>query len=267
MSVSGSAPQHFIEIIINLVIELSRLNDLPEIERIYRHPGCRVKPHLDFCLSWRPVSDDDTDLAIVETIPLSTAEDALTWPGWTPLMHAVRRECLPIVNILLDHHANPQAVNSKKFTPLMIACRYGSIESAKLLIQAGVDVNYETPQAGWSALIIAAIHNRVNLVLLLLNSGAEMEVSDRHYSTMWSALEWAAHHENYRIVKMIVDYKQKLRSTTDGNSHPQYDNLSDVGYLLEHHNADKLADVSSLRSVILSASQSIKTVLKDLDSH
>lgn len=57
----------------------------------------------------------------------------------TPLHHAVRHNQLMIVRFLLDYHANINAVDPNKHTPLHIACKYEKYEIAAMLIEEFAD--------------------------------------------------------------------------------------------------------------------------------
>lgn len=95
----------------------------------------------------------------------------------TPLYHAATNEQDKTVKILLDHHANPNAVSSDIGTPLMGALIYRSLKCIKLLIKAGADVNgkgsiisplaFATMQGGYT-----------NFIKLLLKAGADPNIPD-----------------------------------------------------------------------------------------
>ena len=80
---------------------------------------------------------------------------------------------------LLEYGANPNDIeirerdkgNSTRFTPLRGASRRGDIESVKLLLQAGADVNYYD-EFGSCALGEAVFQEHYSIVLLLLEHNA-----------------------------------------------------------------------------------------------
>jgi ankyrin repeat protein len=77
-------------------------------------------------------------------------------------------------------------------TPLVFAARQGSIESARLLLAAGADIDQQT-EYGWTPLL-AAIHNRYyRLALLLLESGADPKLANKGG---WSPLYLATDNRN-----------------------------------------------------------------------
>jgi ankyrin repeat protein len=77
-------------------------------------------------------------------------------------------------------------------TPLVFAARQGSLESARLLLEAGADVN-QTTEYGWTPLL-AAIHNRYyRLALFLLGEGADPRLANQGG---WSPLYLATDNRN-----------------------------------------------------------------------
>ncbi|MCM5681237.1 ankyrin repeat domain-containing protein [Schlegelella sp. S2-27] len=59
--------------------------------------------------------------------------------GWTPLHYAATSGNMPIIELLLEHHAFIDAESPNGTTPLMMAARYGSEDSARQLMAAGAD--------------------------------------------------------------------------------------------------------------------------------
>lgn len=59
--------------------------------------------------------------------------------GWTPLHYAATGGHLKIIDLLLEHHAFIDAQSPNRTTPLMMAARYGSEDSARALMNAGAD--------------------------------------------------------------------------------------------------------------------------------
>ena len=72
-------------------------------------------------------------------------------------------------------------------TPLMFASQAGNVESARILLAAGADVNEGTEEVGPS-LLLAASNGREQVALLLLEKGADPNATDGYGMT---ALHWA----------------------------------------------------------------------------
>ena len=60
--------------------------------------------------------------------------------GWTPLHYAASGPSPAMVAFLLDRGAAIEALSPNNTTPLMMAARYGAIDSADLLRQRGADL-------------------------------------------------------------------------------------------------------------------------------
>ena len=69
-----------------------------------------------------------------------------------------------------------QAV-SGGLTPLVYAARQGDIESTKILLDAGVDVNQQSAY-GWSALLTATNNRHYRLALYLIDRGADVNLAN-----------------------------------------------------------------------------------------
>ncbi len=57
--------------------------------------------------------------------------------GWTPLLHAVHRNQLDNVRMLLDAGANPNVASRSGMTPLMMAAGYGNQPMVSVLLRGG----------------------------------------------------------------------------------------------------------------------------------
>ena len=136
----------------------------------------------------------------------------------TALMWAVAQSHSETVKVLIEHGADvnatsatvsvhtPYIINSDSghlydfynenvylpevkggFTPLMFAAQAGDLESARILLEAGADVNAATRNDG-SALVQATINGQEKAALFLLENGADPNAPDGYGLT---ALHWA----------------------------------------------------------------------------
>ena len=95
-------------------------------------------------------------------------------------------------------------------TPLMLAAVNNRMESAKLLVKNGADVNYQSggsdpnhwDGAGWSALMYAAGAGHVEMVAYLLDQGAEI---DMQWASGYSALHEAALWARWETVELLIE--------------------------------------------------------------
>jgi uncharacterized protein len=128
----------------------------------------------------------------------------------TALMWAVAQQHPKVVQALLEGGADirarsriyPQVVETGNrggsgdvstvlrggSTPLLFAARVGDVESARLLIAAGADVNDAQPD-GVSALVAAAHSGHTALGALLLDKGADPNAAEGGYTALHAAID------------------------------------------------------------------------------
>jgi len=129
----------------------------------------------------------------------------------TALMWAVAQKRADVARILVErgadvrarsrpsrvvvNRANPNdiytavvgTVSQGGSTPLLFAARHGDVESAKVLLAAGANVNDLLPD-GTSALTVAAHSNHAPLVQLLLDGGANPNIIGSGYTALHAAV-------------------------------------------------------------------------------
>ena len=133
--------------------------------------------------------------------------------GQTALMWAVAREHPDVVRALIDAGADVQArsrilhrtvstgnrygdqksvtglveTDLGGFTPLLFAARVGGLESARLLLAAGANVNDAEPD-GTSVLVVAAHSGHGDLAVFLLEKGADPNSAAAGYTALHAAV-------------------------------------------------------------------------------
>ena len=97
--------------------------------------------------------------------------------GCTPLQSAAENSPTPVVLFLLESGANPGATDERGWTALHFACTStesaGSVENVRALILAGAPISHAS-ETGSTPLWLAAQNNHIALVLLLCESGADV---------------------------------------------------------------------------------------------
>ena len=162
--------------------------------------------------------------AVVEMLVASGANpNARGARGQTALMWAVAQKHPAVVSVLLTHgadinarsdtwsqvmavppHGLPEynrAIPHGGDTALMFAARAGDLESARLLVRAGADVN-DHDAWGVSATVLAAHSGFGELVQLFLEHGADPDA----LAAGFSALHEAIMRRDERTVRMLLDY-------------------------------------------------------------
>ena len=102
-------------------------------------------------------------------------------------------------------------------TPLAFAAREGDIESAKLLIDAGANVN-QTTNYGWTPLLIATNNRHYKLASYLIERGANANLANKG---AWTPLYLATDNRNIEGGDFPVPK-------------PDMDNLEFIKFLLDH---------------------------------
>ncbi len=102
----------------------------------------------------------------------------------------------------------PKTVRFRKssggFTPLLFAAQKGGIESARLLLEAGADINYATDEEG-SALVIATAAGHEDFALFLLDKGADPNMKDG----------WGVAPLHYALHEGVLIMNGYAKTTTD----------------------------------------------------
>ena len=126
----------------------------------------------------------------------------------TALMWAASERHGDVVRLLVEHgadlHARTVVVNAPNrrpgarasaasaagLTALLFAARVGDVESARILLDAGANVN-DTADEGLSALGFATVRGHVPMATFLLTRGADANAGDPGYAPLhWAAGSW-----------------------------------------------------------------------------
>jgi ankyrin repeat protein len=111
--------------------------------------------------------------------------------GATPFLRAAQSGDIVLLKLLLAHGADPKIVTDDKVTPLMVASGIGWVEgvtyewspqqtldTVKLLLDLGADVNAQDIIDGRTALMGAAHKGRNDVIELLVQHGADLSLHD-----------------------------------------------------------------------------------------
>ena len=127
--------------------------------------------------------------------------DGLLTIGATPLLRAAKALDAPAIRILLEHGANLSLANTRGVTPVMAAAglvsvdadtrgfyltedvQQRSIESLRLLLAAGADINAKDGQRGLTPLHEAARWGWNDVVRFLVEHGANLDAKDNRGMT------------------------------------------------------------------------------------
>ena len=155
----------------------------------------------------RTGSLEAVELLLVRGADVNTKE---SFRGQTALMWAVDQKHPEVVQALIQHGADVHARSASGFTPLLFSARVGDIDSARILLEAGADVNAVTPRPedenadkdrsrgfsgggrpysyraapyNMSPLLMAAASGHEALSKVLLDHGADSNAADSNGAT------------------------------------------------------------------------------------
>jgi ankyrin repeat protein len=135
--------------------------------------------------------------------------------GVSPVRIAVSFGRVDFVEYLIKIGANVNCATDVWWPPLLKASYDGNIVIAKILIEAGADVNYQTKD-GVTALRWVIDHDSYEMVKLLINHGASMPDRSNHHTKVPERItKYIANRTalNQSIILILTLHKQKLNQS------------------------------------------------------
>ncbi|KAH7150808.1 ankyrin repeat-containing domain protein [Fusarium sp. MPI-SDFR-AT-0072] len=159
---------------------------------------------------WHAVSAGDLDL-----VELLLQNKALEYTGGEPaICAAVSHDYPAITEILLKHGADPDERDTKRRSPLHIACRQDNHEIVALLMRHGVNAD-RLDTTGKTELAFATLRGNVALVKVLLENGANPRAKCANGKT---AAAYATGQEMKSLIGNQRWYKTLLDRTSTNRS-------------------------------------------------
>jgi len=154
---------------------------------------------------------------ISKNLEVSTAQiDALDSSGYTPLAWASARGDHRSVALLLEHGASLTTANKVGDEPIDLAAQTGNIDTIKVLVRAGADVNSEVRQTHMTPMHFAAEYqDNSEHILGLVNLGARVDGEDY---LNWTPLHWASWRGHLASLSALLECgASALAKTLDEN--------------------------------------------------
>ena len=128
--------------------------------------------------------------------------------GATSLYIACQNCHVDTARLLLDKGADVNRANTNNETPLYIACQQGNVDVARLVLGKGADMNQERND-GTMPLHVACENGHVDAARLLLDKGVEVDqaVSERWKKKGLTPLSIAKSKGHSSIVALLEEHK------------------------------------------------------------
>ncbi|KAM9239915.1 Ankyrin repeat and SOCS box protein 3 [Leptosomus discolor] len=125
--------------------------------------------------------------------------------GWVPIHEAAARNSSECLRLLVRAAPSDDYINSKTFEgmcALHLSARHGSLESVRVLLEAGADPNEVTTEAT-TPLFLAVENEHADIVKFLLQHGANVE--GPHSWSGWNSLHQASFQGCTEIMKVLLE--------------------------------------------------------------
>ena len=145
----------------------------------------------------------------------------------TPIHDAVKAGSSEQVSQLLEADKGVVGqLDDKGMTPLHLAAAAGQLDIALLLLNAGANVNAVTPQ-NWTPLLEATNQGQTEMVRLLLSRGARVDAREKQ--NRGTSLHIAAFQGNLAICRLLLQAGASVNAR-DGENLTPYFQARDQGF-------------------------------------
>ncbi|KAE8423773.1 ankyrin repeat-containing domain protein [Aspergillus pseudocaelatus] len=110
-----------------------------------------------------------------------------------------------IIQLLLDHGANPNAATSAGRPALQFVCIQGDCKSARILLDRGADVNFRSFHHGWCAVNEVAHFNHTELLKVLLEYNPLLDVTVDLKGDRKAPLHSAVCNRNHEFMNLLLE--------------------------------------------------------------
>ena len=155
--------------------------------------------------------------------------------GREALSYAINSKHKDIADIFIASGVGIKGLlsTSPPMTVLMWTAKEGDDSSTKQLILQGVNINYQNP-GGRTALHFAAHSDRLNIIKILLNNGAEIDLEDKHHHTpLVLSVEAKKYDVMLHLITSGADVTQLAQCTYSMKNHREA-----LSYAVNHKHKD-----------------------------
>ena len=151
---------------------------------------------------------------------------------YSPLHFAASRGHEAIVKYLLENGAEPNLLSDQLWTPIMWAADNGELGNLKLLLSYDVELNHQSLNEGWTALITASIQGHQDIVEALIDAGADITIQDKSGKSAFVHAAFARHKGISQILLNSIMYDlqndEALMKSVYSSPHQIADVIQDI---------------------------------------
>lgn len=154
------------------------------------------------------------------------------------IIMATRSNAATIVKLLVDAGVDVNYQDEHGETALHTAARLGHVECMRVLVAGDANIEIMENSYGWTPLFVAAVEGQLSALELLVEEGAEVT---KHDSSGWTAIEHAALRGHIKVARLL---KEIMKS----NSTPQSDISTGTAPIPISHTKNSLEIISEKSS-------------------
>ncbi|CAF1052114.1 unnamed protein product [Rotaria sordida] len=153
--------------------------------------------------------------------PFGNQTDKLNITGWTSLYVAMKSRKFDVVKLLLKYGADPNAITKYCSTPFLLASEICDLDIIEACIEAGADLDFAPSGSdadnlnitGQTALFMATLKDRINIVKFLIEKGAQVNIQNRYGV---SPLLLCSESGNRELVQTLIEAGANVNITPQG---------------------------------------------------
>ncbi|XP_038666178.1 ankyrin repeat and SOCS box protein 3 isoform X4 [Scyliorhinus canicula] len=159
--------------------------------------------------------------------------------GWCPIHEAATHKSVRCLRLLIHAASSTPYIELKTFegeTALHLAAKCGHVKIVQILLKAGADANAKTNE-NITPLFLATEKGHIAVARIFLRHGAR--INGPHSACLWSVLHQAAYQEHLEILVLLLEKGADKEARDDYGITPlflaaQYGKLESLRVLLQH---------------------------------
>ncbi|KAF3936379.1 Ankyrin-1 [Dactylella cylindrospora] len=133
--------------------------------------------------------------------------DSMDLDNFTPLIHALHHQQLPVVQALINHQARINPASEKDYIPLNLACQHGLVEIAEVLLKNGAQILPDA-EGLFPQHHVARRAHAASLLVTLQSFGANLNEFDK--LNAWTPMVHAASEGNIENLRTLLSAGARL---------------------------------------------------------